>query len=97
MIDNQKLLDECREAMEDSGYPTAYFEQCVLSARDTLPKVMIENYKTSPNEISMRKKDLGIWYTYTWAEVYENVKCKIYEPGPQEPGVGPGRKSLRDR
>lgn len=74
MIDNQKLLDECREAIDDSGYPAAFFEQCVLNAKDTLPKILIENFKANPNDISMRKKDLGIWYTYTWAEVYENVK-----------------------
>jgi long-chain acyl-CoA synthetase len=74
MIDNQKLLDECREAMEDSGYPTAHFERCVLNAKDTLPKILTENYKAYPDEISMRKKDLGVWNTYTWDKVYENVK-----------------------
>jgi long-chain acyl-CoA synthetase len=74
MIDNQKILDECREAVEDSGYPTGHFERCVIKARNTFPKIMLDNYRSYPDEVSMRKKDFGIWQKYTWTEVYENIK-----------------------
>ena len=74
MIDNQKILEECRKALKDSGYPSDYFESCVLAVRNTFPKILLDNAESHPNEVSMRKKDLGIWQKYTWKEVYTNIK-----------------------
>ena len=42
---------------------------------DTFPKLLIRNadiYATSP---AIRHKDLGIWQTWTWAEVLEEVRA----------------------
>jgi long-chain acyl-CoA synthetase len=34
----------------------------------------MENWKADPMALSMRKKNLGIWNTYTWDQVYESIK-----------------------
>ena len=45
------------------------------AAADTFPKLLIRNallYGTRP---AMRQKDLGIWQTWTWAEVLDIVRA----------------------
>jgi long-chain acyl-CoA synthetase len=41
---------------------------------DTLPKLLLENFRTNPSRVAMRKKDFGIWNPYTWEDCYTNVK-----------------------
>ena len=41
---------------------------------DTLPKYLIANIKNYPGDITMRKKDLGIWNCYTWKECIDVIK-----------------------
>jgi len=40
----------------------------------TLPKILRRNWKMYPNRVAMRKKDLGIWNSYTWEDCYQNTK-----------------------
>lgn len=41
----------------------------------TLPKVLKRNYeKYGDNKVAYRKKYRGIWKSYTWKDVFENVK-----------------------
>jgi long-chain acyl-CoA synthetase len=40
---------------------------------DTLPKLLIRNAGTWPNEAAIREKEYGIWQTYTWSDYLENV------------------------
>jgi long-chain acyl-CoA synthetase len=42
---------------------------------DTLPKMLIAGYEKYGNrKTAMRKKDLGIWRSYTWQDSYEQVR-----------------------
>jgi long-chain acyl-CoA synthetase len=39
-----------------------------LSMRRSLPAILLERARTTPNDVALRKKALGRWRTYTWAE-----------------------------
>lgn len=41
---------------------------------DTLPKYLMNNVQNYPGDITMRKKDLGIWNCYTWKECFDVIK-----------------------
>jgi long-chain acyl-CoA synthetase len=41
---------------------------------DTFPKLLIHNARVHATRPAMRHKDLGIWRTWTWAEVFDNVR-----------------------
>ena len=41
---------------------------------DTLPKYLVDNVQKYPSDITMRKKDLGIWNCYTWKECFDVIK-----------------------
>jgi len=46
---------------------------------DTLPKLLFENYQRyGANKVAMRRKDLGLWYEYTWKDSCESVKYFFY-------------------
>ncbi|MGI9575102.1 AMP-binding protein [Alloalcanivorax xenomutans] len=42
---------------------------------DTFPKLLIHNAEHRPNVDAMREKDLGIWQTWTWRQVYKEVEA----------------------
>jgi long-chain acyl-CoA synthetase len=42
---------------------------------DTFPKLLIRNAQVFGTRPAMRHKDLGIWQTWTWAEVLDNVRA----------------------
>ena len=42
---------------------------------DTFPKLLIGNAKTRGGRVSMRHKDLGIWQSWNWAQVLEEVRA----------------------
>jgi long-chain acyl-CoA synthetase len=39
-----------------------------LSADRSLPALLLERAANTPNAVALRKKDLGVWRQYTWAE-----------------------------
>ena len=46
-----------------------------MTAADTLPKLMLENYeKWGDKKVAMRKKEFGVWNQFTWKDLYEMVK-----------------------
>ncbi len=54
------------------------------SALDTFPRLLMHHARVRPNRPAMREKEYGIWQTYTWAEVAENVRaiaCGLAELG----------------
>ena len=57
---------------------------------DTFPKLLIHNAATRGSRISMRHKDLGIWQSWTWAEVLEEVRA--FSVGLEELGLKRGEK-----
>jgi long-chain acyl-CoA synthetase len=40
---------------------------------DTFPKLLLDNARRRPERPAMREKDLGIWHTWTWGEVKDEV------------------------
>ncbi len=42
---------------------------------DTFPRWLMHHAKARPQQAAMREKAYGIWQTYTWAQVAENVRA----------------------
>jgi long-chain acyl-CoA synthetase len=57
-------------------------------AADTFPKLLIRNAELYGTRPAMRHKDLGIWQTWTWAQVLEIVRA--YAAGLHKLGVKRG-------
>jgi long-chain acyl-CoA synthetase len=57
---------------------------------DTFPKLLARNARIRPNRTAFRHKDLGIWQSWTWAEVHEIVRA--YASGLQALGLERGGK-----
>jgi long-chain acyl-CoA synthetase len=54
------------------------------AALDTFPRLLMHHAAVRPKLPAMREKEYGIWQTYTWAEVAENVRaiaCGLAELG----------------
>ena len=49
--------------------------QNAAAQADTFPKLLIRNAESFGTRPAMRHKDLGIWQTWTWAEVNEIVRA----------------------
>jgi long-chain acyl-CoA synthetase len=45
------------------------------SQADTFPKLLVRNAQLRGNRPALRHKDFGIWQTWTWAEVLEEVRA----------------------
>src|SRR4051812_20938527 len=41
---------------------------------DTFPKLLLAHARERPNRPAMREKDYGIWQSWDWAEVVEEVE-----------------------
>lgn len=62
--------------MADGGRREERAVTAVDSVRaDTFAKLLAHNAAVRGDRPAFRHKDLGIWQTWTWAEVYENVRC----------------------
>jgi long-chain acyl-CoA synthetase len=57
---------------------------------DTFPKLIVRNAKERPGRTAFRHKDLGIWQSWTWAEVAETVRA--YASGLRALGLARGGK-----
>jgi long-chain acyl-CoA synthetase len=44
-----------------------------LGGQVTLPGMLLERARTTPDAVALRKKDLGRWKPYTWSEYLERV------------------------
>jgi long-chain acyl-CoA synthetase len=55
---------------------------------DTFPKLLIHNAAARGRRVSMRHKDLGIWQSWTWAQVFDEVRA--LSVGLQELGLKRG-------
>ena len=68
---------------------------------DTFPKLLFNRKKLTPDRPAMREKDYGIWQTWTWAEVADEVRslaCALaatgFERGDKLAIVGDNRPRL---
>ncbi len=57
---------------------------------DTFPKLIARNLVVRPNRTAFRHKDLGIWQSWTWGEVHEQVRA--YASGLRALGLARGSK-----
>jgi long-chain acyl-CoA synthetase len=51
---------------------------------DTFPKLLLEHARVRANKPAIREKDLGIWQTWTWSQVAEEVRafaCGLHSLG----------------
>ncbi len=51
---------------------------------DTFPRLLMHHARVRPQRPAMREKEYGIWQTYSWAEVAQNVRaiaCGLAELG----------------
>ncbi|MEW5423522.1 AMP-binding protein [Amorphus sp. 3PC139-8] len=55
---------------------------------DTLPKLLVRNAREMAARPAMREKDLGIWQTWTWSQVLQEVRR--FSIGLTELGLGAG-------
>ena len=59
-------------------------------AEDTFPKLLLRNAKKFAGRPAIREKNLGIWQTWTWDQVLDEVRA--FSVGLSELGIGPGDK-----
>jgi long-chain acyl-CoA synthetase len=45
-----------------------------MGNENTLPKLLMERSKNTPNSVALRQKEYGIWNEITWAQYLENVR-----------------------
>jgi long-chain acyl-CoA synthetase len=57
---------------------------------DTFPKLLIHNAQVRGARTAMRHKDLGIWQSWTWADIFDEVRA--FSVGLQELGLKRGDK-----
>jgi long-chain acyl-CoA synthetase len=64
--------------------------ESVAAREDTFPKLIARNAQVRPGRTAFRHKDLGIWQSWTWAEVFDAVRA--YAAGLRALGVKRGSK-----
>jgi long-chain acyl-CoA synthetase len=64
--------------------------QTAAAGFDTFPKLLIRNAGKFATRPAMRHKDLGIWHTWTWAQMLEEVRA--FSVGLMELGLKRGDK-----
>ena len=42
---------------------------------DTFPRLLLHHAAVRPNQPAIREKDLGIWQTWTWGQVANEVRA----------------------
>ncbi len=57
---------------------------------NTFPKLLIQNARVRGHKPALRHKDLGIWQTWTWAQVLDEVRA--FSVGLEELGLKSGDK-----
>ncbi|QFT29990.1 Long-chain-fatty-acid--CoA ligase FadD15 [Labrenzia sp. THAF82] len=57
---------------------------------DTFPKILMRNAKVFGNRTAFREKDLGIWQSWTWSEVSDEIRA--FSIGLKTLGLEPGDK-----
>ena len=57
---------------------------------DTFPKYLLHNAVKYANKAAMREKNYGVWQSWTWSELLDEIRA--YSIGLQQLGVQPGDK-----
>ncbi|MCB1454059.1 MAG: AMP-binding protein, partial [Rhizobiaceae bacterium] len=59
-------------------------------AEDTFPKLLLRNAVKFANRPAIREKDLGIWQTWTWSQMLDEIRA--FSIGLEALGLKPGDK-----
>ena len=54
---------------------------------DTFPSLLLRHARTQGNRTAIREKDLGIWQSWTWADVNAGLTESISDATPATCGV----------
>jgi long-chain acyl-CoA synthetase len=73
-----------------SGRESRFVTTADAGREDTFPKLIVRNARVRPRRTAFRHKDLGIWQSWTWDEVHENVRA--YAAGLRALGLKRGGK-----
>ena len=65
-------------------------EAVLAAGEDTFPKLLLRNAVKFTDRPAIREKDLGIWQTWTWSQVLDEIRA--FAVGLSELGVKPGDK-----
>lgn len=69
------------EALDSSRFSYAesqLTEEELNSPDDTFPKLLLRNAEIRPGKIAYREKEFGIWQSWTWLQVHDEVKRLAY-------------------
>jgi long-chain acyl-CoA synthetase len=88
--ENTKRQVDLAEPPFTGGYDMAGVRDAQAASLDTFPKLMLHHARVRPSRPSMRWKDLGIWQTWTWAEV--NAEVRAFSVGLQRLGLKRGQR-----
>ena len=66
--------------------------ETAIDTLDTFPKILLERAKTSANRPAIREKDLGIWQTWSWGDVRDEVR--LFTTGLHVLGLEKGEKLI---
>lgn len=58
---------------DEIGWPAARASVADIIVHDTLPKLLLHNAKTYPDEIAQREKEYGIWIAHSWVDCERHV------------------------
>ncbi|HEY0847988.1 MAG TPA: AMP-binding protein [Noviherbaspirillum sp.] len=50
-------------------------EETIKSGEQTFPRMLLQHAQTRPNKPAFREKDLGIWQTWNWSQVADEVRA----------------------
>src|SRR4029079_11814134 len=56
-------------------HPCAGREAALEERTDTFPRLLLHHARARPDHSATREKDLGIWQTWTWREVADEVRA----------------------
>jgi long-chain acyl-CoA synthetase len=74
----------------ETGRRCAVANKAAAADADTFPKLLIHNARVRGSRPALRHKDLGIWQTWTWAQVLDEVRA--FSVGLRELGLKRGDK-----
>jgi long-chain acyl-CoA synthetase len=84
-----------------SSYATSAVTSDSSGGADTFPKLLLERAKTLGSRPAIREKDYGIWQTWTWSQVADEVRAlacglavKGFERGDKIAVIGDNRPRL---
>ncbi|HYN28183.1 MAG TPA: AMP-binding protein [Burkholderiales bacterium] len=53
----------------------AQFAAASSPAADTFPKLLLQHARVRPDRVAIREKDLGIWQSWSWSQVADEVRA----------------------